>query len=549
MPKPNVAIDAPNSTKRLLSKDPRRMTDEEKIRALAEIEALEKAALEKLAQAKAADPFWFFEPSDGTVTQDGLALLRKYLKEEDIPQHFDSQMDALKSAAPICAVSGGNQAGKSLIVTIKRLIKATGEVPDALKGIFPLETIPKKEPRRYRVVAEDFANGLLKNVFPTYQKWVPRDYLIGRDWHKSWSAQANTLTLVHPQKRSVVSTIEFMSNAQDVMSHQGPPLDGIDFDEEPRYEIYKENLVRMTTAERFDMQFGMTPTHGLSWTYDAIFSKSEDGHGNSVDWFKLASVTNKKANLAVVEEIVKGLDDYNEIKMRLLGEFVSLSGLIYGSLFNTKMHLIEPFAVNGDDFVVYRGLDPHTAKPTYCVEIAVDREGNEFACGLYAKAEDTKVVKADLAQRAQEKGYRLGRSVCDRSSDSDNKALGDRNIFEELATGENAIPALVRSEKYKGSIDAGVDQIKQKLKVNPVTGKPSLFIFNTPEMKPLVQAFKTMERETFQNEKDKGMKDKIKEGPHDAHAAFRYPHQIMMNWFPPVQHVPEPDVINDAVGY
>lgn len=545
----SLAVDPGADIKRLLKKPVHLMSPEEKLRAQAAIIEMENELLRKLEEAKASDPFWFFEPSDGTVTQEGMALLRRHLKEEDIPQRFDSQIDALKSQSPICAVSGGNQAGKTNVVCIKRLIKATGAVPKALEGVFPMHTIPKKTPRRYRVVAEDFSNGLLKNMIPTYQKWVPREYLIGGAWDKSWSAQANTLTLIDPKKRSVISTIEFMSNAQDVMSHQGPPLDGVDFDEEPRHEIYKENLVRMTTAERFDMQFGMTPTHGMSWTYDSIFSKSEDDSGNSIDWFKLASVTNRKANLMVVEEIIKGLDDYNEIKMRLLGEFVSLSGLIYGSLFNPKLHLIEPFSVKGDDYVVYRGLDPHSAKPTFCVEVAVDREGNEYACGLYQKADDTSVIKADLRKRAEERGYRLGKTVCDRSANSDNHALGDRNIFYELGTGENAIPALNLSEKYKGSIDAGVDQIKQKLKINPITGRPRMFIFNTPEMRPLIQAFKTMERETYQNEKDKGMKDKIKEGPHDAHAAFRYPHQMQMNWFPAMQHVPEPEFVNERTGW
>lgn len=547
--KTTIIVEPDSSTKRLLSKPVKKLTDEEKAKALAALDEMERDAMAKLKMAKEADPFWFFQPSDGIVSEAGMSLLRKYLKEEDIPQHFDSQMDALKSSAPICAVSGGNQAGKTNIVCIKRIIKTIGEVPEALKGIFPMQTIPKKDVRRYRVVAEDFSNGLLKNIIPTYQKWVPREYLIDRIWEKSWSAQANTLTLVHPERKRIVGQIEFMSNAQDVMSHQGPPLDGIDFDEEPRYEIYKENLVRMTTAEMFDMQFGMTPTHGLSWTYDSIFSKSADDHGNRIDWFKLASVTNPKANLMVVEEIIKGLDDYNEIKMRLLGEFVSLSGLIYGSLYNPRIHKIPPFKIAFDDYVVYRGMDPHTAKPTFCVEIAVDREGNEFVCGLYQKAADTEIVKADLAKRAQERGYRLGKTVCDRSSDSDNHALGDRNIFYELSTGENAIPALDKSEKYKGSIDAGVDQIKKKMRINETTGKPSFFIFDIPELKPLEHAFKTMERETYQDEKKMGMKDKIKEGPHDAHAACRYPHQIQMNWFPPVQPVPELEVVNDSTGY
>ncbi len=525
------------------------ITEQEREKQLASIAEMEKTLMDQMEALKKADPFWFFEPSTGDVPEQGRALLRKFLRPDDIPQHFDSQIDALKSKANIVGVSGGNQGGKTLIVCIRRLILATGCIPELLKGIFPVEIIPKKVPRHYRVVAEDYVNGLLKNMIPTYQKWTPKEFLIERSWEKSWSAQASTLTLVNPKTRALQATIEFMSNQQDVMSHQGPPRDGVDFDEEPRYEIYKENLVRMATAERLDMQFGMTPTHGLSWVHDEIYSKNQDQMGNKIDWFKMASVVNPAANLAVVEEIIKGLSDYNEIKMRLLGEFVSLSGLIYGSLFNPRIHVIEPFPIDNYNYVVYRGLDPHTAKPTHCVEIAVDREGNEYACGLYAKAADTSIVKADLHKRAVERNYRLAESVCDRSADSDNKALGDRNIFDELATGDNHIPALRRSEKYKGSIDAGVDQIKQKLKVNEVTGKPMLYIFNTPEMRPLIHAFKVLERETFQNEKEKGVKDKIKEGPHDAHAAFRYPHQIMMNWFAPVQSVPEPDIVSEAVGY
>lgn len=818
--------------KKLLSRNPVNMSPEEKAKSLALLDELIAAHEAKLAELKKADPFWYFEPSDGRVSEEGMALLRKYLKEEDIPQRFDSQMDVLKSDAPICGVSGGNQclggeqeiydpvegisrrvdsiksgffvkawdgkrvvmacamapfrkeiddiyefkfsngekltssmshlvlspdgfvpissllegaavfrprsisdtspsilgeddpsfwrkvrgslsdclayfrscggqprlvlstapgvfpsqcdvhghkgqafsrmddreckqghipscqddappsspgvprrtsalasgflsrigrrllkssyrlfpisvqppnvsgrllqsicgfarqaiqfflspflppdcvvvtkvthlrkdykwdfevpvfhnyvaggvvnhnSGKSTAVCIKRLIRSIGEVPNALKGIFPMHTIPKKEPRRYRVVAEDYTNGILKNLIPLYQHWVPREYLIGQDWSKSWTAMSNTLTLVHPQRKVVVATIEFMSNAGDVMSHQGPPRDGVDFDEEPRYEIYKENIVRMATAERLDVQFGMTPTHGLSWTHDEIYTKAKDDHGNDIDWFKVSSVTNPKANLAVVDEIVQGLSDYTDIKMRLLGEFVSLSGLIYGSLFDRKIHVIEPFNLDPNEYVVYRGLDPHTAKPTYCVEIAVDREGNEYACGLYAKAVDTDVVKADLAARVKEKRYRLGKTVCDRSADSDNHALGDRNIYDELRRGNNAIPALFKSEKYKGSIDAGVDLIKQKLKVNPITGKPSLFVFNTPEMQPLIHAFRTLEREMFRDEKNQGIKDKIKEGPHDAHAAFRYPHQIRMSWFPPTVFAEtEAEPVSEAVGW
>lgn len=527
----------------------KKMSREEMIKNLAELEKMEASVLDKFDRVKAENPFWFFEPSDGSVTAEGMALLRKHLKEEDIPQKFDGQIDIFKSDANMLGESGGNQAGKSLVMCIRRLILATGAVPNALKGIFPEHIISKKMPRHYRVVGVDLINGLEKNVIPKYKQWTPREYLIDGSWDKSFTAKNNTLALVDPKTKQLISTIEFMSNKADEASHQGPPMDGIDFDEEPDYAIYKENLVRLVTAERMDMQFGWTPTGGLSWSHNVLYTKKNDEHGNKIDWFKLSSVSNRRANLAIIEEILKDIHDYSEKKMRILGDYVSLSGLIYGNLFDERIHVIPSFDINPAEFVVYRGMDPHTSKPTVCCEIAVDREGNEFVCGLYSRAADTEDIKADLAERALERNYRLGWTRCDKSANSTNHALGDRNIFLEFGRGRNAVPALMESQKFTGSVHAGVDVIKQKLKVNPLTGKPSLFIMDKPENRPLIKAIKTLERDTYQNEEKKGMKDKINEGPHDAHAAFRYPHQSIMNWYPAMVSVPEYEPVAAAVGW
>jgi SLT domain-containing protein len=59
---------------------------------------------------------------------------------------------------------------------------------------------------------------------------------------------------------------------------------------------------------------------------------------------------------------------------------------------------------------------------------------------------------------------------------------------------------------------------------------------------------KTLERDTFANE-DIKVKDDIKEGKHDAHAALRYAHQRIMNWMPLNQIIPEPEEVNETVGY
>jgi len=279
---------------------------------------------------------------------------------------------------------------------------------------------------------------------------------------------------------------------------------------------------------------------GNTWVKDKILDSFEE-NGNSIECFKLASVTNRFANVEVLEEILKALDTYDEVKMRLLGEFVSISGLVYGKLFNRKVHVIEPFPLDYNNHIVYRGLDPHLVKPSVCVEVAVDREENEYVVGCYAKDCDTSEIKKDLAERAKERKYRLGWAMCDKSANSTIKVLGDRNIYQELSRGENAVPALFTSDKYTGSINAGVDEIKQRLRLNEKTGKPTLFIFNMPENKPLIQAFETMERDRATNEDKSGVRDKIAEGKWDHHAALRYIHQRTVRWMPQQEDVPEQD--------
>lgn len=527
----------------------KKLTQEEIRRELEELDRLEQEAIEQ-------DPFWFFEPSDGAISPQGQALLEKYLKPEDIPPRLVGQMDVLLCPADIIGVGGGNQSGKTTLEIIKGIIKSTGELPDSL--------IPYKEHfqrdidrahRKFiygRVVAvNDFQ--LHNTVLKWWKYWIPRDYLKEGDWKKSWSAQYDTLTLY--RKGKPCAQIEFKTNTQDVDSFQGPPLDWLGYDEEPEEAIHKENLMRFTTSDYLDIGFFWTPTRGMTWATDMFLNEDID-ESRPIEFFQLSSVTNKKANLDTLDKILMEVNptlskeghDYKVVKMKLLGEVISLSGLIYGKLFDKNTHVIPPFPIN-QEYIVYRGLDPHLAKASACVELAVDRFGNKYVCGTYLKEEDTSQIKKDLKERALTRNYRLGQTRCDRSADFDIKVLGDRNVFRELSTGEDAIPALQRSEKFTGSIHAGVDLIKQDLRVNEATKKPRLFIFDIPENKTIINAFRTLERDTYANEDDKGKKDKIKEGKHDTHAALRYIYQKHTPWLPPVESVPEYVPVNEAVNY
>lgn len=446
-----------------------------------------------------------------------------------------------------------HNSGKTTSGCIEAFITATGCVPKKLEGIFPKERIPTTFPQYVRVIGKDWTNGILLNVIPTYQKWVPREFLRGGRWDKSYNSERATLYLEKAGK--LFGTIEFMSNAQDVTSFQGPPRDMMVYDEEPRKDIYKENLLRFTTRDRLNILFCMTPTEGLTWVHDELVAKDADEEGNRVDVFRIASVCNKKANIRVLNEIVKDLT-YDEKKMRLLGEFISLSGLVYGRTFNNQVHIIPSFDVACNcgmetqhwpdcpynKYVVYRGIDPHLVTPAAVVWVAVDRFENVYVVKSMFEETDIDPLKKKVA--LESKGMRLSWSVVDSAADSNIEAFGGLNIFKKLRTGEDKIRALRLAVKGQGSIKTGVDEIRQYLAINEATKKPRLFVMDNPSNKLLINAFATMERDSGHNEDKRGMRDKILESKHHLHAALRYLFMQKLRWRDPN----EPEVA-DAPSY
>ncbi len=529
-----------------------------------ELSEIEVKTQSLLSDVSKSDPFWTFTPNNGTINDAGHEFLLRYLKPEDIPTKVDSQLDAILSHAPINGVSGGNRSGKTVTGTIKRLIQSTGEVPI---GLEPYERELEDWIRRARskfihgrVTGVD-AKQLHRVVLPAWKYWVPRRYLLDRSWEKSYNKEFDILTLYRDRKPC--AAVEFLTNEQRTESSQGGDLDWANFDEETEQDKYKETLMRFGTAEQLDIEMDWTPTRGLTWATDLFhLGVQPDSDGNETDMldkvalFKITPVCNPHVNIKtltkIMDEFAK-VSSYEEMKMRLLGEAISLSGLVYGGVFDAKKHIIPPFDVsrtgrtnedqeapNGDRFLVVRGLDPHLVTPTAAVFIAIDREGIRYVCDAYSRESDTDEFKKAMAERCAEKGYRLGWSTADQASDTSILAFGGKNMYQELTRGENRISGLRKSIKFDGSIKAGVDEIKRALKGG------TLFFFDTPEVRQVVNALRTLEKEPDSRSM---IKDKIKEGKKHLHAALRYPFQFPMSWYPEVDNAPEPEFVDEEACF
>lgn len=493
------------------------MTNDEILLALSQ---KKQELIEAQDRLKAQDAYWFYEPSDGSLSPEAIAFAHKWLKPEDIPSHWQGIKQGLSSPKKIVGIFGGNRAGKTIALVIASCAKVTGELPIAMQGVFPDAKLPKKWPVYGRVYG--LSSSTIEEVLiPKFKEWMPKSYWNHAGWEHTYNKQDKIIRF-YRNGRDFIGHIKFISCEQEVGKTQGVDLSFAHFDEEPPHEFYEEALSRFGTT-KMDIGFFLTPTNGISWLFDTLIqTDSED-----VACFTVSTLTNKYITIDSLETIMAQLDSYEARKMRLLGEFVSLSGLIYSGECRLipDIHVVKPFKMDYSEHIVYRGADIHLAKETCVVEMAVLPNNDRVVVGVYWKKGDTDVVKRDLAERASDRKYRLAWTRYDKSLDYEVKILSDVNIIDLLKRPPYAIPAMFPSDKYKGSIDAGVDLIKQDLKINPSTKRPRLFFFDLPEVWMLIKDIQTLEREKATNEAKKGLKDKILEGRKDRHAALRYIYQ------------------------
>lgn len=505
------------------------LSDDEKLRLLKELQKKKEELRLEVDKVRKSDKFWFYEPSfTGPLDAARQAFAEKWINKEDLPKIWTGMDQAIQSKKNILGVFGGNGAGKTALNAVLAHIKITGELPEKMKILVPKEKLPKEWPVFGRVVGLSAA--LIEEVLvPTFKEWMPKSYWHREGWERTYNKQEKILRYFK-NGTEYIGHIKFVSCEQDVEKTQGANLSFIHFDEEPSQEFFEEGLNRFRTS-RMDIAFFMTPTNGMSWTYDLLVNSQDP----DTECFKISTLTNKYVDFNNTEKMLRKIDNYEARKMRLLGEFVSLSGLIYNgeSAFQRQLHLIKPFKMAYDEHILYRGLDIHLSKETCCVEVAVLPNNKKVVVGVYWKKGDTEQVKKDLAQRAIDRGYRLAWTRYDKSLDYEMKILGDINVIDLLRRPPAPIPALFPSDKYKGSIEGGVDLIKQDLK------NGNILFFDTPEVWMLIKDIQTLEREKGSNEDKKGIRDKIAEGKKDRHAALRYVFQGNPRFIPHEEERPE----------
>lgn len=409
-----------------------------------------------------------------------------------------------------CALIGGNSSAKTWTAMAKVTAVMIGRHP----------TIQRKTPCEGWVACEDFSlnkEGPLKALLTLGQQYIA-DY---SDHSKIITYKNGSQAIL---KSYESGWKKFQTAAVDIAS----------LDEEPPEDIYKEIRMRTLRTSGY-IQLSMTPLEGLTWTYDMLYDDPEH-------MVKVYSVSLYDNFTLKEEDIKRTISGYTkeELEARVYGRFTQMGGLIYPE-FKRSMHVVAPFPLDKKNYVVFTGIDPHITTPTAVIYLAVGKLGDEYVIG-------DDFIEGSIPGISQEikgfwKPYRCGWSVMDSSAHTDIKIFGVDIYSAFLQQGINALLA----PKGPGSIGKGISDIREALKVSPLTGKPRLRFFDTARR--TIKSMQTLTREQYRDESKQGKKDKVAEGKHHNHAALRYIYQLGPRYFEPMAEPYDLPPMDEAVGY
>lgn len=188
----------------------------------------------------------------------------------------------------------------------------------------------------------------------------------------------------------------FKSYDQKREAFQSDDLDGIWNDEEPPYDIYKEERMRLLDRDG-ELIFTMTSLKGVTDLIQDLFdgyTAIESQHAplvqtvlpriaekDGVKFFFLWTTENSYINKVRVKKEARFMTR-DEIKSRMYGMPINLTGKIYIN-FNKNIHVIPFEDVPFNQVTLYHVLDPHDRKPWAMAWMAVHITGTAYVVDEY----------------------------------------------------------------------------------------------------------------------------------------------------------------------
>lgn len=245
-------------------------------------------------------------------------------------------------------------------------------------------------------------------------------------------------------------------------------------DEPPPEYVFTANIARLRRGGVFAIF--ATLLEGSGWIADKILE------GDDPDKYSIIV----SAEDACVEHGVRGFLEHQQIEKmskqydpderiaRIDGKPLSYSGNVY-KMFNKDIHVIRPFNVNRDDYVVVHSLDPHPRNPDAATWVAIDRQGRHFVIDeIYSTFKSSEL--ADVIKKKNEQ-YRVVRMLIDPSALIEDQHTGN-SLVKEL--GRYGLTGYIAGSKRRNDgIIKMTDLLKYEKVGDDIVYPPMIYFFES----------------------------------------------------------------------
>ena len=333
--------------------------------------------------------------------------------------------------------------------------------------------------KHIRIVSD--AETIKSKTIPEIKKWFPKN-----EYKLLPEAEYITSKQGKPYESRITTntgfTITLMTYDQDTTQFEAVECGLVWFDEPPPSRIWSANVSRTRMGGMIMMTF--TPLFHSGWIKDEVIDKAPSPTYDYVEADAEDNCVQDGIRGVVQHEAIEKMSmayPEDEREARIHGKFGHLLGLVFKN-FNRKIHVIKPFPINPDDFMVIMGLDTHPREADRATWIAIDHNGICYVIaeaaikGTTAKlAETIKAIEAPTKNnnwRIQERVIEPASGIADQHSDFEDRPLHERleedhELYFEIGS--------KKRDLARRLIQDGLDYFFEG---DEMTTKPTLYIFD-----------------------------------------------------------------------
>jgi len=359
----------------------------------------------------------------------------------------------------ITIIFGGNRAGKTHFaksVAVAYLLGRDHPMVQAWAALngFPLDEIPNG-PGRVAMSA------LTSNDSRRYHRG-DIDKLLPRTAKRKWNnrdGRGESFVKVWVPGHEEPAELWFKSEDQGRAGWQGDKFRLIVPDEEHSEEVFDEMLMRILDGNQARIIMPMTPLKGLTWVYRR-FVLEPDPKTTRVHW--LHGSDNPHLSRERREMILSQFGSHQRAA-RERGEFVVMQGRVYPE-WSRSVHVVPAFDIPAG-WPRYRAIDFGTRNPFVCLWVAMSPDDVMYIYREHYRAEWTLAQHAARIEHMEEDDEVIEMTWADPEDAQQLLAL-------RVDHGMTVNPA-------RKAVSAGIDRVSERLRPHRISGKPSLYVFDT----------------------------------------------------------------------